>query len=156
MTRSNSANAWRSSLAAPARRVFERNAAGQTKHTVLRAVINRDQYPSREAADGRAVDDRAVALLSHLQGLVFHARPHAALIDGVHPVVILGRPFCNIGGWNLDAGIIEGGVQAAEKVTTVLSNMAATWASSDTSHTTAIASPPAALISSTAFRKAFR
>lgn len=72
-----------------ARRVFERRAACQANHAMLGAVIGRNQRPPGEPADGRAVDDRAAALLAHLHEFVLHACSVAALVDSTDAVIVL-------------------------------------------------------------------
>jgi hypothetical protein len=62
------------------------------------------------------VDDRAAALLEHEPDLVFQTHEHAAQIDGEDPVLLV---LAGLGGWLgslLDAGVVEGDVEAPEFV----------------------------------------
>ena len=92
-------------------------------------------------------------MLSHLQKLVLHASPDTPQIDGVHPVKRLRRLVRHIGSWSLDARIVEGGVKPAKGSDGALHHRRH-LSFVDTSQSTPIASPPADLISSTAFCKA--
>jgi hypothetical protein len=98
----------------PARRVFERGALGETEHAVLGGVVGRASGVADQAAERRAVDDRAAALRAHLAQFVLHARPYAAQVDGRDAVEALGRFVGRVGERQHDAGVVERHVEPAE------------------------------------------
>jgi len=69
-----------------------------------------------ESAEGGAVDDRAAALGAHLGELVLHAGPHAAQVDRGQPVERFRRFVGGVADRELDAGVVERHVKAAERV----------------------------------------
>ena len=81
---------------------------------MLGAMVGGDPGPAHKAPDRGTVDDRAAALLAHLPKFVLQARPDAALVDGVDPVIILGRLIRHLRRRNLNAGIVVGSVEASE------------------------------------------
>ena len=97
-------------------RVFQCGAAGQADHSVLGGVVGRAAGDADQAAERRAVDDRAAALGAHLAQFVLHARPHPAQVDGVDPVEDLGRFVGGVAGRDLDAGVVERHVEPAVRV----------------------------------------
>ena len=96
-------------------RVFEGGAAGQADDAVLGGVVGGPAGEADETAEGGAVHDRAAALVAHRSQLVLHGCPHATEVDGVDPVEQLGRFVGGVGGWGLDAGVVERHVEPTER-----------------------------------------
>ena len=95
--------------------VLEGGAAGEADDAVLGGVVGGSAGEADETAERRAVDDGAAALGAHLAELVLHAGPHAAEVDGVDPVEQVGGFVGGVGGWGLDAGVVERHVEPAER-----------------------------------------
>ena len=81
---------------------------------MLGCVVGPPAWQPDEAPERGAVDYGAAALRAHVAKLVLHAGPHTAKIDGVHAIEVLGRLIGRVTRRNLDAGIVERHVQAAE------------------------------------------
>ena len=97
------------------RGVLEGGAAGEADDAVLGGVVGGPAGKADEPAERRAVHDRAAALVAHLAELVLHAGPDAAEVDGVDPVEQVGGFVGGVGGWGLDAGVVECHVEPAER-----------------------------------------
>jgi hypothetical protein len=80
-----------------ARCVFQRCALGKAEDAVFGGVVGGAAGISDQAAQGRAVDDDAGALRTHLAQLMFHARPDAAQIDRGDTVEVLGWLVAGVG-----------------------------------------------------------
>jgi hypothetical protein len=96
------------------RGVFESRGLGQAEDPVLRRVIGSQARIAYDAAERRAIDDRAAAIAEHLPELMLHAVPHAAKIDRDHPVPLIALDFRRVDAALHDAGVVEGGVEAPE------------------------------------------
>jgi hypothetical protein len=81
---------------------------------MLGGVVGGASRVADEAAEGRAVDDRAAALRAHLAQLVLHARPHAAQVDRSDAIELLGRFVSRVGLRRHYAGVVEGHVEPTE------------------------------------------
>ena len=96
--------------------VFDGGAEGQADDAMLGGVVGATAWEPDQPAERGAVDDRSGALGAHLGELVLHAGPDAAQIDGVDPVEHLGGLVGGVDGGGLDAGVVVGHVQAAERL----------------------------------------
>jgi hypothetical protein len=96
--------------------IFEGGAAGQAEDAVLSGVVGGPAGVADKSAQGGAVDDRAAALGSHLGELVFHAGPHAAQVDCGHPIERLRWFVGRVTDRELDARVVEGHVEPAERI----------------------------------------
>jgi hypothetical protein len=106
------------------RGVLERGAAGEAEHAVFGGVVGGAPRQADEAAQRGAVDDRAVALRSHLRELVLHAGPDAAQVDCVDAVEELGRLVGGVGRRCLDPGVVERHVDSPEPLHRLLNERA--------------------------------
>jgi hypothetical protein len=77
-------------------------------------VVSGTSRQAYQAANGRAIDDGAAALRSHVVALMFHASPDATQIDGVNPIEFFARNVGSLNRRRLHAGIVERGIQPAE------------------------------------------
>lgn len=97
------------------RRIAAVDGKGEPDDTVLGRVVGGPPGKADEPAEGRAVDDRAASLGTHLGELVLHARPHTAQVHGVDTFEHLDGFVGGIAGLHHDAGVVEGHVESPER-----------------------------------------
>src|SRR5947209_9738058 len=91
--------------------VFEGGRLGQAEHAVLGRGIGRQSWVADDAADRRAIDDRAAALLKHLAQLVLYAAPHAAQVDRHHAIPLVAADVSRVDTALHDACVVERRIQ---------------------------------------------
>jgi hypothetical protein len=94
-------------------RIVERRTLRETDDPELRGHIRRLAGDSDHATARRGVDDGATALAKHDRHHVLHAQEHAAQVDGHEAIPVLFRHIRDRTVRLLDAGIVEGHVDAA-------------------------------------------
>src|SRR5215207_414476 len=115
----------------------------QADHAVLGGDVGADPGVAGQRTDRGVVDDGAAALALHLPQLVLHAAPHAAQVDPDDAIPVLAGAVGGRGMWAITPAL-SNAASSRPNAATVRSTIAATWASSLTSHWTAKALRPAA------------
>ena len=87
----------------------------QANHSMFGSGICAEPGDADQAALRGAIDDGPAALHAQLPQLVLHAVEDAPQIDGDDAVEIATLDVRGVGSHDVDAGIVESGIQAAER-----------------------------------------
>src|SRR6266536_6188234 len=110
--------------------VFERGCPCQADHPVLGGDVRSDAGVAGQRADRGVVDDRAAALTFHLPQFVLHATPHAPQVDPDHAVPVFRGCCRRSERYGPMTPALLNAASSRPNSSTVLSTIAATWASS--------------------------
>ena len=94
--------------------VLDGRVPGEANNPVLRGGVARLVADAADAADGRRVHDKAVALLAHDLEHLLEAEEDAAEVDGDDALELSGAEVLGQVLAALDAGVVEEAVDAAE------------------------------------------